>query len=406
MDVNWRKGFDQSAVLDRLFELAKQQQIHRHDAESLVIFTVLRSMLEFPEDLSSETRLELIAQGAEAAIKAKDTDFLRHLRTAAKAFNKKPLVTYVMYTSITVTVDSLLTSTKVGDVSIRFLKSMPKAVKAERQKLFDQNDHWLPVAHEPSMKVIRAEVQARASEDAAEKCLAAIDLLRGIWNHLKTPPWRMTINGPRRPLNTVFLGPIHTFHKPSGELESEQFWYEPSLQRDTTLVQLDGQAAGLLKASAKVRAKLRKHAYAADIENAFVRYARAMDTIDHDVTIQKLWGLLEFLTETGLASYDKTVRRTRFLYDEERFAAQVLEHLRLYRNRSVHGGYTAGNVESEVYQLKRYVDAMLRYHLINSYRFASMAQACEMLDLPPEAPQLKSRLNLTLNAMKFRQVSR
>jgi hypothetical protein len=94
---------------------------------------------------------------------------------------------------------------------------MPKAVKAERQTLLDKNDHWLPVAHEPSMKVVRAEVQARAPEDAAEKCLAAIDLLRGIWNHLQTPPWRMTINGPRKPINAVFLGPIHTFHKPSGE---------------------------------------------------------------------------------------------------------------------------------------------------------------------------------------------
>lgn len=167
---------------------------------------------------------------------------------------------------------------------------------------------------------------------------------------------------------------LATFHRPSGELEFEQFWYEPSLQRDTTLLKLDGQAADLLKASAKIRAKLRKHTYAVDMENAFVRYARAMDTIDYDVTIQKLWGLLEFLTETGLSSYDKTVRRTRFLYDEERFAAQVLEHLRHYRNRSVHGGYTGGNVESEVYQLKRYVDAMLRYHLVNSFQFASIAQ--------------------------------
>ncbi len=406
MDVNWKKGFDHQTVLDRLFELAKRQQVHRHDAESLVIFTVLRSMLEFPEDLSAETRLELIAQGIEATITAKDNDFLRHLRAAARAFNKKPLVTYVMYTSITVTADSLLAGTKVGDVSIRFLKSMPKAVKAERQRLFDKNDHWLPVAHEPSMKAVRAEVQTRAPEDAADKCLAAIDLLRGIWNHLKTPPWRMTLNGPRRPLNAVFLGPIHTFHRPSGELEFEQFWYEPSLQRDTTLLKLDGQAADLLKASAKIRAKLRKHTYAVDMENAFVRYARAMDTIDYDVTIQKLWGLLEFLTETGLSSYDKTVRRTRFLYDEERFAAQVLEHLRLYRNRSVHGGYTGGNVESEVYQLKRYVDAMLRYHLVNSFQFASIAQACEMLDLPPEATGLKNRLSLTLSAMKFRQVPR
>lgn len=37
---------------------------------------------------------------------------------------------------------------------------------------------------------------------------------------------------------------------------------------------------------------------------------------------------------------------------------------------------------------------------------AYIAQACEMLDLPPEATRLKNRLSLTLSAMKFRQVPR
>jgi len=65
-----------------------------------------------------------------------------------------------------------------------------------------------------------------------------------------------------------------------------------------------------------------------------------------------------------------------------------------------------GDVESEVFQVKRYVDAMIRYHLGNQYKFSSMAQACEMPDLPPDAMQLKGKLNLTLTAMKFRKVRR
>jgi hypothetical protein len=409
MDVKWKKGFDQPAVLERLFGLSHQPVIHPFDADALVIFTVLRSMLEFPRDFSSEARLELIAKGGEAAIRAKAKEpeaFIRHVRAAAKEFSKRPLVKHVMYTSITVTSDSLLPSTKVGDVSIKFLKAMPKAVKAHRQELFDQNDHWLTVTREPNMKAVRAEVEARTAGDAAEKCLAAIDLLRGIWNFLKTPPWRMTMGGPRKPVNAVFLGPIHTLHKPSGEIDDDQFWYEPAFQRDTTLLRLDAKAAKTLKMAAKVRAMLRMHAYRESMENAFVRYARAMDSIDHDMTIQKLWSLLEFLTDTGLATYDTTVRRVRFLSADTRFAGQVLEHLRRYRNRSVHGGHTGGDVESEVYQIKRYVDSMLRFHLTNQYKFSSLAQACEMLDLPTDADQLRRKLGLTLDAMKFRRVPR
>ncbi|MDN3923226.1 hypothetical protein [Roseateles violae] len=409
MDVAWKNGFDIPVVLDRLFSLSKEHHIHSLDADSLVIFTVLRSMLNFPQDFSSETRLELVSKGCEAAVKAKAKDpeaFIRHVRAAVKVYGKRSLVTHVMYTSITVTSDSLLTSTMVGDVSIKFLKAMPKVVKAQRQRFFDRNGHWLAVAHEPKMKAVRAEVEARSMEDAAEKCLAAVDLLRGIWNFLKTPPWRITFGGPRKPINAVFLGPIHTFHNSAGELESEQFWYEPSLQRDTPLLQLDAKAAETLKTGAKIRAMLRKHAYRDAMESAFVRYARAMDSIDLDMTIQKLWSLLEFLTDTGMASYDKTIRRVRFLSGDERFTGQVLEHLRRYRNRSVHGGHSEGDVESEVYQVKRYVDAMIRYHLVNQFKFSSMAQACEMLDLPPDETQLKSKLGVTLNAMKFRKVPR
>ncbi len=409
MVVKWKKGFDQRAVLDRLFSLCKQHQLHPFDCDSLVIFTVLRSMLEFPEDYSPATRLELVEKGVKAAIKAKANDpetFIRHVRAAAKEFGKKPPVRYVMYTSITITSNSLVPGTKVGDVSIRFLKAMPKAAKAHRQSLFNENAHWLTVSREPNMKAIRAEVEARTMGDAAEKCLAAIDLLRGIWNYIKTPSWRMTLGGPRKALNAIFLGPIHTFHKPSGEVEGGQFWYEPGLQRDTTLLQLDAEEAETLKTAAKIRAMLRRHAYREAMENAFVRYARAMDSIDHDMTIQKLWSLLEFLTDTGLASYDTTVRRVRFLYKDDRFTGQVLEHLRRYRNRSVHGGHSGGDVESEVYQVKRYVEAMLEYHLSNHYKFCSVAQACEMLDLPTDASQLKHRLGLALNGMQFRQVTR
>jgi hypothetical protein len=409
MDVAWKTGFDIPIVLDRVFILAKENRLHSYDADSLVIFSVLRSMLDFPRDFSSTTRLELVSKGCEAAVKAKAYDpdaFIRHVRAAAMAYSKKSLVTHVMYTSITVTSDSLLTSTKIGDVSIKFPKAMPKVVKAQRQRLFEQNQHWLTVTNEPKMKAVRAEVKARSTEDAVEKCLSAVDLLRGIWNFVNTPQWRITLGGPKKPLNAVFLGPIHTFHNFARELETEQFWYEPSLQRDTPLLQLDAKAAKTLKAGVKIRAMLRKHTYRETMESAFVRYARAMDSSDHDITIQKLWSLLEFLTDTGMASYDKTIRRVRFLSGGERLTGQILEHLRRYRNRSVHRGHSEGDVESEVYQVKRYVDTMIRYHLVNQFKFSSIAQACEMLDLPPDAKQLKNKLGLTLNAMKFRKISR
>ena len=153
----------------------------------------------------------------------------------------------------------------------------------------------------------------------------------------------------------------------------------------------------------QLRRRIRRHPYAADLEKALVRYARALDLEDHDLAIQKLWSLMEFLTDTGLASYDKTVRRVKFLYVDVAYKGQVLEHLRRYRNRSVHGGMSTGDVEGEVYQLKRCVEHLIQFHIGNRFGFKTMEQACNFLDLPHDDELLRGRLKSVKDAIAFRE---
>jgi len=42
-----------------------------------------------------------------------------------------------------------------------------------------------------------------------------------------------------------------------------------------------------------------------------------------------------------------------------------------------------------MYQLKRYVELLLLFHLTSSYRFESIARAAEFLDLPPNPAELR-----------------
>ena len=85
------------------------------------------------------------------------------------------------------------------------------------------------------------------------------------------------------------------------------------------------------------------------------------------------------------------MRRASFLYaDPEREVhVQTLNHLRHYRNRSVHGGESSATIEAYLYQLKRYVEQLFLFHLTNSYGFRSFERAAAFLSLPPGPADLR-----------------
>ena len=146
-----------------------------------------------------------------------------------------------------------------------------------------------------------------------------------------------------------------------------------------------------------VRLCLARSVYTTRLEDALRRYTRALDSFDWDASFLRLWGLLETLTGTQPhESHDLTVKRATFLYEdpEREFHVQVLNHLRHYRNRSVHGGESSETIEAYLYQLKRYVEDLLLFHLAPpSYcRFKSIAQAAAFLNLPPDPADLRRRV--------------
>lgn len=405
MQASWVDGFDQRVLLSRFVHLANTGGLVGFDGEAKNFVTLLRSMVQFPEAVPWGVRYELLEEASRSAANAGATtpkELLAHIQAGFKAYAAMPRKKYVLFTSITIAPDNKLGSTDVNGVKLSFLAKMPKVVQMTRAALYSQHRSWLPLAEEPRMLVIKAQVEARTPEEAATRSLDAIDVLRGIWNFFLTTAWRHTIDGPRQPISKIFIGPIHTFHDPSGHAYAGQFWYETTFWRRAEITDMSRDHQVALDKGQQLRRRIRRHPYAADLEKALVRYARALDLEDHDLAIQKLWSLMEFLTDTGLASYDKTVRRVKFLYVDVAHQGQVLEHLRRYRNRSVHGGISTGDVEGEVYQLKRCVEHLIQFHIGNRFGFKTMEQSCNFLDLPHDDKLLRSRLKSVKDAIAFR----
>ena len=250
----------------------------------------------------------------------------------------------------------------------------------------------------------RVSVWAKANIEAVESALDGLDLLRGIWNfYLNYPQFWRRSSGQRKPVNKIVLGPIHSLHEPDGRLAVESNWFEPDYVGPLESVRLGQYLAGMRAFERSVRRYLARSRYRTDLEDSIRRYSRILDSRDWNNAFVQLWGLLEHLTDTTRSDNKATCKRARFLYlkEERNLHKEVLAHLADHRNRAVHAGYVSEDAETLLYQLKRNVENVLRFHLIAGPDFTSRAEAAGFLNLPPDLDELQKRMRLMRLATEF-----
>jgi hypothetical protein len=98
--------------------------------------------------------------------------------------------------------------------------------------------------------------------------------------------------------------------------------------------------------------------------------------------------VLELLTVS--TDYDVVIKRALFVWSNEEVEMHrhVLETLRRRRNETVHAGRESKANLAPIFQLKRYVEELLLFHLRNRFGFTSIAKAA-LLDLPTHNAQLR-----------------
>jgi len=245
-------------------------------------------------------------------------------------------------------------------------------------------------------------VVARSPFEAAEKALDRLDFIRGIWNLWINRGESIRISsGKRIPVNNILLGPIHTLHNRDGKLATESWWYEPQYQGVIKPFNDKSKINNMCKYMTNFRRLLKKSNYASDIIQAVLRYVRALDYRDWDVSFLRLWSVLEFLTGTLSDRYEVTIRRASYMFSNREYNRQILSHLRDYRNKSVHAGSESSEIELLMYQLKNYVEVLLAFHVRNKFKFSSIADAAEFLDLPNDLDLIDRKIGKLRYARKF-----
>lgn len=406
-----RDEFDPDVLVRRLESLKKPD-----DGSGSVVFegdlffddvvSVLERATVFSEPMPERDQRRIVGR---ALFSAADSgpltagSLLGEISRGAKEFAERPEREFVLATSLSVRYFSELANTEVSGGNISFGRALPERLRSGHETAKQRMQHYVFGEYPDSTSLLNhyaaawVLVRGRSEYEAATRALAALDLLRGIWNlALNRRRWTRTTAQRRKPVNEVLLGPVHSLHNPDGTLAFEVDWYEYDYVEPTQSNELKRRWEHVKRNEEGVWACLAKSRYRSELEEAIRRYTRALDTREWDSGFVRLWGLLEDLTGTQPEdNYKVTIRRTAFLYAESErdLHVQVLRHLKDYRNRNVHGGEESDDIEAFLYQLKRYVEEVLTFHLQSSHKFSSIEEAVRFLNQPADLAALERKIS-------------
>ena len=410
MTVKWKDGFDIQKFASKL------EAVKGIDAEGKAGFegfefdecySVLNNVIECSKEMPDDekqiiVRKALMSAGAKGVITA---DIIKHeLEQLELIYLKQPQKRFVFCTSLSVNPSIKLKTTKFQNAHIQFAYKLPDKYAKHASKHLKIAKSSLSTNPPDDYISAMISIYGRTPLDAANRAFEVIDLLRGIWNFdINRRQYMRKSYGNREPVNKIILGPLHTLHLPTGELATEMWWYDPDYQKAQKSSDLKEHLDHMYKTEKKARDLLSTHNYRNLLEWGIKEYCRALDHRNWSTSFLKLWSVLEVLTSTEKANYKVTIKRAAFAWADAEYHMEVLNHLRHLRNSFVHENKNSNDVETHVYQLKRYVEALIKFHFARGRIFTSLKQVSEFMDLPTNTEILKGKINILNLALDFRK---
>lgn len=409
--VTWRK---EDAALGRAL-LDQLNALRSVDPSGRVSFTfstfplespsgMLSDLLVWNDDVPSDIRQGLARESVfrAAALGPLTSDgYLRAVSQSQANYLAKPLTRYAVTGQVSVSDTETLRGAHIAACHISF----PGAVSKATRHQWDKKTEWLTDGlHAPppsSYRWVRASTRERSMEGALARAQGDITLLFGLWNFaLNYGSLRMTM-GPRRPVNEIVLGPFYLVQAATAPQVSEA-WYEPDYVGAISPTRLGKKADRMTRWTRALRRALLRSSYRATVESWIRSYNGALDNPVFNTSYLLLWRALEAMTCTTNDPAKVTVRRASAVFAERDYHSNVLRHLGDFRNRIVHAGADMEAGETRLYGLKKYVETLLAFQVMNSSEFSSPQEAAEFLDLPASEDEIRRRLRLLRRAARYR----
>lgn len=370
------------------------------------IVPILATKLSFNNTIPEESKAPIVRETIFAAAKNTITveSLLENFKNSEKKYlSQKPQRFYLL---TTISFNNSITIPKfiINKSHIIFKSQFKDIEQEERSQFISLLEEWLFREFPKSHLAVRVSTSGKNHFEAVNKALDNLDLLRAIFNFALRVNYSISlaITGLNKPINKIILGPLHTLHNLNGSSFDKRYWYDAYYNEKATVFNAGDKIPNLLKFTESFRKKLNKLPYKEILTAALLRYVRALDFSDYEIAFVKLWGVLELLTGTSRESNELTVKRASFLLSESEYHRYALDHLRIVRNENIHRGKNIQEQEACTYQLKRYVQELLIYHILNVNQFDKFEHSIEFLDYPAEIEKLKFKRNNLDKAITFR----
>lgn len=410
MLINWKtkNALKPQIILDKLNEIMQVNSdgtvsFKSFDYHSYIVS--LYSMINFSKNSISLNNMNLISRAITKVArvgKLNKENVITEIQNLAKVETSKKETKYKILTSISMNYELPNKELKIGYSIIKFIPNFPQELLEIRNENLNSFKLNQEISHKNYMNVI-IEVKAKGEIEAINKAIDDLDLLRAIFCLYSN--YDMVLFGKKtpEPINKIRLGCFHSIHNELGYLVNpNNYWYEPNFILNDIYTPNKDSIEFFKNNLENIIFNLKKCKYSDNLRNALLRYVRAFDEKNNNIALLEVWGALESLTATNDSNKDKLPKRCAFLYAEYEFHKQILEHLREYRNQSVHDGIKNEEVKHYCYQVQGYFRELIIFHLMAVNEFNSIDDANEFLDQSVDINELKKKKKLIEKAIKFR----
>lgn len=405
--ATWLKPQDASLVLDEIRRTTRLNpdgsvalvDIQHYESALSILDGLIKGGSEVPTIESGKAVRHAVLSGVRAN-RLTAEHVIASIDAAERTYLSQPSQNFVLLSSVSVQFHRDLKVLQFQ--GSRFLFSGSRPFRFQLPASVRPGVHYGP---EPTgYTVLRVSIYARCPHSAVNLAMQRLDFLRGLWNFSRNfGSWRRSIGKPA-PVNDIVLGPVHTIHRTAGESASDTYWWEPTYIEPIRPTDIRAALPRLRSTLKSASRKLSRSPISRRVEDAVIRYGRALDERNLNDAFIRLWGVLEDLTGVGERdSHEVVVRRASSVLENPPYERVALHRLRKWRNKMVHEGESAGAAESLVYDLKWYVEVLLHFALVHARNFENWDEYCHILDLPPNAEILKRRARLMRIAQKQRE---
>ena len=410
--ARWLENYNPKPFIERLNKnrrINENGHVEFRGFDSSIVPARLDGMLELSAKIPEDEKYSIVKEAVWSAAKKKITkeNLLKELCRIESEYLKAPNKKYVLLTSLSIGRSRhKLKNVQENRCRITFGRCLPLKFAKARKKAIDDFPFLSKGINFPlGYLLVRVSVSDKTLEGGAAKALDSLNLIRGLLNLARNLRYGHTVSfsGKRKPINKILLGPLHTLHKPSGELAVEGVWHN-GLSQETPRPynpSLGGEFVEVLEFAKNIREYLKKSRYRDCLVEAIVRYNSALDKDNWETSYIELWGVLEYLTNTLNDSYKTTIRRVSFIYEDQDGAKQTLSLLRDFRNKLVHRGTSTKTIEVFIFDLKQYVEQLLLFLIYNKFRFKNLEVAASFLDQSRDIDTIYRQIDVLKAAKNF-----